>query len=69
MDKTAKEYKQYKETTNSESIDEHAHVAKQGGEVARNARMELGAKTGEKVISPLNAKQVILKNSNKEIQK
>ena len=59
--------KRISETTNPESMDDHAHVAKQGGEVARNARMELEAKTGEKVISPLNAKQGILKNSNKEI--
>jgi hypothetical protein len=42
-------------------------VAKQGGEIARNARLELEAKTGEKVISPLNAKKGILKNKNKEI--
>jgi len=46
-----------------------AEVARQGGEVARNARLELEAKTGEKVISPLiNAKKGILKNENKEIE-
>jgi len=50
------------ETTNPESFDEHSQVAKQGGEIARNARLELEAKTGEKVISPLNAKKGILKN-------
>ena len=44
-----------------------AQVAKQGGEIARNARLELEAKMGEKVISPLNAKQSILINKNKEI--
>jgi hypothetical protein len=32
-----------------------------GGEIARNARLELEAKTAEKVISPSNAKQGILK--------
>ena len=31
-------------------------VAEAGGEIARNARMELEAKTGKAVISPLNAK-------------
>jgi hypothetical protein len=46
-DKTAKEYKQHKQ------------VARQGGEVARNARLELEAKTGKKVVSPLNAKDGI----------
>jgi hypothetical protein len=91
-DKTAKEYKQFKnlkkenlrdnmtntelvlsmlaelstkqisETSYPESFDEHSQVAKQGGEVALNARLELEAKTGKKVISPLNAKQGILLN-------
>ena len=46
---------------------EHEQVAKQGGEIARNARLELEAKTGEKVITALNAKQVILKNKKGEI--
>jgi len=51
------------ETTNPELMTEHEQVAKQGGEIARNARLELEAKTGEKVISPLNAKQGILKKN------
>ncbi|NDP22365.1 MAG: Bro-N domain-containing protein [Paludibacter sp.] len=50
------------ETTNPDTMKEHEQVAKQGGEIARNARLELEAKTGEKVISPLNAKKGILKN-------
>jgi len=54
--------KRISETTNPESFEEHSQVAKQGGEIARNARLELEAKTGEKVISPLNAKKGILKN-------
>jgi len=58
--------KRISEVTNPETMGEHADVAKQGGEVARNARMELEAKTGEKAITALNAKQGILKNSNKE---
>lgn len=45
-------------------MDEHSDVARQGGEIARNARLELEAKTGEKVISPLNAKQGVLLNDN-----
>lgn len=49
-------------------MQEHEQVAKQGGEIARNARMELEAKTGEKVISPLNAKKVILKKNEDEIE-
>ena len=58
--------KRISETTNPESFDEHSQVAKQGGEIARNARLELEAKTGEKVISPLSAKKGILKNKTKE---
>ena len=53
--------KRISETTNPESFDEHSQVAKQGGEIARNARLELESKTGEKVISPLSAKKGILK--------
>ena len=59
--------KRISETTNPEEFDEHAEVARQGGEVARNARIELESKTGEKVISPLNARNGILRNKNKEI--
>ena len=56
------------EATNPDTLEEHANVAKQGGEIAQNARVELEAKTGEKVISPLNAKQVILKDKKDEIE-
>jgi hypothetical protein len=48
--------KQISEATDPTSFAEHSQVARQGGEVARNARAELEAKTGRKVISPLNAK-------------
>jgi hypothetical protein len=44
------------ETFNPESFDEHAKVAVQGGEIARNARKELELKTGKSAISSLNAK-------------
>lgn len=32
-------------------------VAKKGGEVARNARMELEQKSGQKVVTSLNSKK------------
>jgi prophage antirepressor-like protein len=60
--------KQISEAGNPETLDEHAQIAKQGGEIARNARLELEAKTGKKVVSPLNAKKGILKGRNKEIE-
>lgn len=56
------------ETTNPETMDEHKDVARQGGEIARNARRELESKTGTKAISPLNAKQGVLLNE-KETEK
>ena len=37
----------------------HKAVARQGGTIARNARLELEARTGRKVVSPLNAHQVL----------
>ena len=54
--------KRISETTNPETMNEHSHVARQGGEIARNAHLELEAKTGENVISPLNAKHGLLLN-------
>lgn len=48
--------KQISEASEPDTFNEHIDVAKQGGEVARNARLELEAKTGKKVVSPLNAK-------------
>lgn len=42
---------------------ESKKVAKQGGNVAKVARKELEAKTGKKVISPINAKTVLGENT------
>ena len=44
--------------TNPKDFEESKIVAKQGGNVANVARMELEAKTGKKVVSELNAKDV-----------
>jgi hypothetical protein len=41
-----------------QTLDENRVVARQGGEVAGNARKEIEAKTGKKVISNQNAKQL-----------
>ncbi|MDD3320821.1 MAG: Bro-N domain-containing protein [Paludibacter sp.] len=46
-----------------DTFEDNIKVAKQGGNVARVAREELESRTGKKVISPLNAKNV-LKNKN-----
>jgi len=41
------------------NISESKKIAKQGGNVARVARKELEAKTGKKVVSPINAKTIL----------
>ncbi len=41
-----------------ESLEESKNIAKQGGTIAGNARKEIEVKTGKKVISPKNAKQL-----------
>jgi BRO family, N-terminal domain. len=52
--------KEISEVTDPDTFNKHIQVAKQGGEVARNARIELETKTGKPVISPLNAKDGIM---------
>jgi hypothetical protein len=45
--------------TNPKDFEESKEVAKQGGNVAKVARLELEAKTGKKVVSTLNAKDAL----------
>jgi prophage antirepressor-like protein len=59
--------KQISENSDPETFDDHSKIAQQGGEIAKNARLELEAKTGKKVISPLNAKQGLLLNSGNNL--
>ena len=61
--------KEISESQNPEAFDEHMDIARQGGEIARNARMELEAKTGKPVVSPLNAKDGLLLNNKEERNK
>ena len=58
--------KEISESRNPETFGEHIQVARQGGEIARNARMELEEKTGKAVISQINAKDGLLLNKNRE---
>ena len=55
--------KEISESKSPETFQEHKDVAQAGGEIARNARMELEEKTGKAVISPLNAKTGIVLNA------
>ena len=57
--------KEISEVTDPDTFQKHKQVAKEGGEVARNARLELEAKTGKKVVSSLNAKDGIMLEGDK----
>jgi len=58
--------KDISQAVNPETFDESKKVAKQGGNVAKVARLELEARTGKKVVSSLNAKTA-LKKKNDEL--
>lgn len=59
--------KEISESIDPDTFDEHKDVARQGGEVARNARLELEAKTGRKVVTPLSARDgILLKGDDSE---
>ena len=61
--------KDISESQDPKTFKEHAEIAYQGGEIANHARMELEAKTGRPVVSPLNAKDVLrLKDAESEQQ-
>ena len=51
--------KDISQAVNPKSFEESKTIAKQGGTIAGNARKELEAKTGKKVISDLNAKSFL----------
>ncbi len=49
------------ENSDPKSMAEHKRVAKEGATVARNARVEMERAIGEKVVTPLNAKSLPVK--------
>jgi hypothetical protein len=51
--------KDISQAVNPKDFDESKKVAKQGGNVAKVARIELEAKTGKKVVTNLNAKSLL----------
>lgn len=61
--------KEISESRNPETFSEHKQIAREGGEIARNARIELEEKTGKEVISSLNAKEGLLLNLTKDTKK
>jgi len=51
--------KEISEVSSPQTMMEHEDIAQRGGNVAREARLKLEAETGKKVVSPLNAKNVL----------
>jgi hypothetical protein len=51
------------------SFNDSKVIAKQGGTIAGNTRKEIEAKSGKKIISALNAKQLRAKPENKKLKK
>lgn len=51
--------KDISQATDPETFDQSKEVARQGGNVAKVARLELEARTGKKVVTGLNAKKVL----------
>ena len=55
---------------NPQSLQENINVAKEGGGVAKNARLEIESKTGNKIVTSQNAndmRQIEIKEDNKEV--
>jgi hypothetical protein len=51
--------KDISESTNPQDLEESKNVAQQGGNVAKLAREELESKTGKKVVTNKNAKNLL----------
>ena len=51
--------KEISEVANPDLFPEHEDVARRGGSIAREARIQLESETGKKVVSPLNAKSIL----------
>ena len=61
--------KDISQAVNPTTFQDGKKVARQGGNVAKVARKELEARTGKKVVTPLNAKTALLLNPAKENKK
>ena len=60
--------KEISEVVQPDTFDDHKEIARQGGTVARNARLELEQRTGRAVVSPLNAKRTLKEDKHLEIE-
>ena len=53
---------------NPQGLEENRVVAQQGGRVAGNARKEIEAQTGKRIVSPLTAKQALAEKTAEGIE-
>lgn len=60
--------KDISQAVNPETFDENKEIAKQGGNVAKVARLELESKTGKKVVSDLSAKKMLSNQKHKNLE-
>lgn len=60
--------KEISQSVEPETLEENKIVAIQGGDVARVAREKLESQTGRKVVTSLNAKQILIDNNEKPIE-
>lgn len=58
--------KRISETQNPESFHEHMDIARRGGNIAKDARLKLEEETGEAVVTPLNAKDILALQGDEE---
>ena len=58
--------KEISEVVNPQSLAEHEDVAKRGGGVAKEAKLQLEAETGKKVVSAQSARQLQLSSKGKK---
>lgn len=52
--------------TETETFDDHMEVARRGANVAKEARMKLEEETGRPVVTPINAKDFLQLEQDKD---
>ncbi|WP_455638072.1 BRO-N domain-containing protein [Parabacteroides sp.] len=58
--------KEISEVTETESFNDHMDVARRGGNIAKEARMKLEEETGRPVVTPINAKDFLQLEQDKD---
>ena len=58
--------KEISEVTDTETFDDHMEVARRGGNIAKEARRKLEEETGRPVVTPINAKDFLQLEQDKD---